>query len=267
MLFQNKKGIILGVATTSSIAYSIAKLLREHGADLILTYPNDSIKRRLDPIAQELGAVDTFQCNVSEPEAIANLAASVQNKGHKLDFLVHSIAFSNKDELKGRFVDTSLENFLNTMNVSCYSFISLCKHFEKLLNPGSSVLTLSYYGAVKVIPNYNVMGVAKAGLESSVRYLSNDLGPNIRVNAISAGPIRTPAASAIGDFGKMLQSHKSTAPLQRNVSPEEVAKSSLYLLSDLASGVTSEVHYVDGGFSSVGLSSRQPGEEQIHDKI
>lgn len=260
MLFQNKKGIILGVATTSSIAYSIAKLLKEQGADLILTYPNDSIKRRVDPIAEELAALDTFQCNVSEPEAIANLAANVQSRGHKIDFLVHSIAFSNRDELKGRFVDTSLDNFLNTMNVSCYSLISLCKHFEKLMNPGASILTLSYYGAVKVIPNYNVMGVAKAGLESSVRYLSNDLGPNIRINAISAGPIRTPAASAIGDFGKMLQSHQSTAPLQRNVSPEEVAKSSLYLLSDLASGVTGEIHYVDGGYNCVGLASRDPSE-------
>lgn len=253
MLLENKRGLIIGLANSSSIAYSIAKVLTENGALIALTYQNDALKKRVQPIAQELGAKIVEHCDVLDLESVDNLFATLKDQWGSFDFLVHAVAYSDKNELQGRFIDTSLQNFLQTMHISCYSLVSLAKRAEGLLNEGGSILTLSYYGAEKVVPNYNVMGVAKAALESSVRYLSSDLGPKIRINAISAGPIKTLAASAIGGIRTMLKVHENSAPLQRNTSPMDVAKSSLYLLSSLASGVTGEVHYVDCGYNVMGF--------------
>jgi enoyl-[acyl-carrier protein] reductase I len=257
MLLENKKGLIIGLANSNSIAYGIAKVLRENGASLALTYQNDALKKRVLPIAQELGAEIVQHCDVINQDSIDNLFAEIKAKWGSFDFLVHAVAYSDRSELQGRFIDTSLDNFLQTMHISCYSLVSLAKKAEELLSEGGSILTLSYYGAQKVVPNYNVMGVAKAALESSVRYLSSDLGPKIRINAISAGPIKTLAASAIGGIRTMLKVHESTSPLQRNISTIDVAKSSLYLLSNLASGVTGEVHYVDCGYNVMGFSVSQ----------
>jgi enoyl-[acyl-carrier protein] reductase I len=255
LLLENKKGLIIGLANSSSIAYSIAKTLTDSGAKLALTYQNDALKKRVEPIAQELNAQIVRHCDVLDVESIDSLFAALEAEWGSFDFLVHAVAYSDKNELQGRFIDTSLQNFLQTMHISCYSLVSLAKRAESLLNEGSSILTLSYYGAQKVVPNYNVMGVAKAALESSVRYLSNDLGPKIRINAISAGPIKTLASSAIGGIRNMLKTHESCAPLRRNTSSMDVAKSSLYLLSNLASGVTGEVHYVDCGYNVMGFVS------------
>ena len=256
MLLANKRGLIVGIANTSSIAYSIAKVLHENGAQLALTYQGEPIKKRIVPIAQELGDSCIYECDVLNEASMDSLFKDLEEKWGKLDFLVHAVGFSDKNELQGRFLDTSLANFLNTMHVSCYSLVSLTQRAEKLMSAGGSILTLSYYGAIKTVPNYNVMGVAKAALESSVRYLGRDLGPsNIRVNAISAGPIKTLAASGISDLRKMLKNHEATAPLRRNTTTVDVAKSALYLLSDLSSGVTAEVHYVDCGYSTVGFAA------------
>jgi enoyl-[acyl-carrier protein] reductase I len=256
MLLENKKGLIVGIANTSSIAYSIAKVLQENGAELAVTYQGEATKKRVVPIAEELGNACVYECDVLNEASMDALFKDLEAKWGKLDFVVHAVGFSDKNELQGRFLDTSLNNFTNTMHVSCYSLVSLTQRAEKLMSDGGSILTLSYYGAVKTVPNYNVMGVAKAALECSVRYLGRDLGPsNIRVNAISAGPIKTLAASGISDFRRMLKNHEATAPLKRNTTAMDVAKSALYLLSDLASGVTGEVHYVDCGYSTVGFSS------------
>ncbi len=254
-LLNGKKGLITGVANNLSISYHIAKLAKEHGADLCFTYPSEKFEKRIVPIAQELGSDFTCYCDVTNEESVDNLVNEIQTKWGKLDFIVHSIAFSDKNELRGRYIETSLPNFLNAMNISCYSLTALAKKLEFLMTDGGSIITLSYYGAQKVIPSYNVMGLAKAALESSVKYLAYDMGSkNIRVNAISAGPIATLAASAIGDFKSMLEIHAKNAPLRRNVSQTDVAGSALYLLSNLSSGVTGEIHYVDCGYNVVGIN-------------
>jgi enoyl-[acyl-carrier protein] reductase I len=245
-LLSGKKGIITGVANNLSISWAIAQLAKEHGAEIALTYQGEILEKRVKPLAAEIG------CDSS----IDKLFETVRNKWGKIDFIIHGIAFADKNELRGRYLDTSLQNFLHSMNVSCYSLTALAKRAESLMTDGGSILTLTYYGAEKVIPCYNVMGLAKSALETSVKYLANDLGSsNIRVNAISAGPIRTLAASGIGDFKTMLKIHAETSPLKRNTTQQDVAGAALYLLSELASGVTGEIHYVDSGYNIMGMSS------------
>ncbi|NDB82685.1 MAG: enoyl-ACP reductase [Alphaproteobacteria bacterium] len=254
-LLEGKRGLIMGVANSMSIAWSIAELAHKEGADLAFTFPNEAMKKRVTTLAEQLGIDKTFHCDVSNQKSITSLFENIASNFGRLDFILHSIAFSDKAELKGRFIDTSLDNFTNSMNISCFSLVNIAKEAEFLLNENASLLTLSYLGSQKVIPSYNVMGVAKAALEASVRYLAYDLGSkNIRVNSISAGPIKTLASSAIGDFKSMLDLHKSTSPLQRNTTLEDVAKSGVYFLSDLSSGVTGETHYVDCGYNVMGMS-------------
>ena len=253
-LLKGKKGLIMGVANNRSIAWGIAKACSNNGADIILTYQGEAIKKRVIPLAEELGAAKVFECDVTDEKTIDDMFKNIKNEWETIDFLVHAIAFSDKDELKGRYIETSKENFINTMNVSCYSLTSVAKKAEKLMSKGSSILTLTYYGSEKVMPHYNVMGVAKSALETSVKYLAKDLGKdNIRVNAISAGPIKTLAASGIGDFRYILKWNEYNSPLKRTVSIEEVGNAAVYLVSDLSSGVTGEVHHVDSGYNIVGM--------------
>lgn len=255
-LMQGKKGIIMGVTNEYSIAYEIAKNLANNGAELAFSFPNEKVEKRVVPIGQQLGSSTFLKCDVTNSQDIENVFLELEKKWGKIDFVVHSIAFADKNELQGRYVDTSLANFLNTMHVSCFSFTEIMKHAGKILNAGGSAVTLTYYGAQKILPNYNVMGVAKAALEASVRYLAEDFGKQgVRVNAISAGPIKTLAASGIGDFNYILKWNAQNSPLRRTVSQEEVGKSALYLLSDLASGVTGEVHFVDAGYNVVGMKA------------
>ncbi len=255
-LMAGKRGLIMGVANKRSIAYGIAKAVVGQGAEIALSYQGEVLKRRVEPLAEELGCDLMVECDVSSDAAIDQTFAAIQEKWGKLDFLVHAIGFSNKEELEGRYVNTSAENFALTMNISVYSFTAVAKRAEALMSDGGSMLTLTYGGAQRVIPNYNVMGVAKAALECSVRYLAADLGPqNIRVNSISAGAIKTLAAAGISDFRKMLGHQEETAPLRRNVSADEVGNAALYLLSDLASGVTGENHFVDGGYNIMGMKA------------
>lgn len=257
-LLSGKKGLITGIANNLSISWAIAQIAKEHGASLAFTYQGQVLEKRIMPLAEEIGCDFVHQCDVTSEESIEQLFAAVKQKWGKLDFLVHSIGFADKNELKGRYINTSLANFLNSMNISCYSLTALAREAEPLMTSGGSLLTLTYYGAAKVIPNYNVMGVSKAALEASVRYLANDMGPNhIRVNAISAGPMRTLASSGIGDFKSMLSSHLSTAPLRRNTTQQDVAGAALYLLSSLSAGVTGEVHYVDNGYNIMGVSRHE----------
>jgi enoyl-[acyl-carrier protein] reductase I len=255
-LMAGKRGLILGVANNRSIAWGIAKACAAHGAKLALTYQGDAFKKRVEPLASELGAYLAGHCDVTEPESLDAVFAKVKEEWGGLDFLVHAIAFSDKDELDGRYVETTRANFLRTMDISVYSFTTVAKRAEPLMTNGGSLLTLTYYGAEKVMPHYNVMGVAKAALEASVRYLAVDLGANgIRVNAISAGPIKTLAASGIGDFRYILKWNEYNSPLKRTVTVEEVGDSALYLLSDLSRGVTGEVHHVDSGYHVVGMKA------------
>lgn len=255
-LMSGKKGIVMGITNEASIAWSIAKALNEQGAELAFSYPTDAIKKRLTPLGESLGSKLFYECNVTNSEQVKTMFDNLGKEWPEIDFLVHAIAFSDKNELKGRFLDTNLDNFLNTMHVSVYSFVETTKHASALMKNGGSAITLTYYGAEKVLPNYNVMGVAKAALESSVRYMAEDLGrDNIRVNAISAGPIKTLAASGIGDFKYILDWNANNSPLRRNVKQSEVAQSALYLLSDMASGVTGEIHYVDCGYNIVGMKA------------
>jgi enoyl-[acyl-carrier protein] reductase I len=255
-LMAGKRGLIMGVANNRSIAYGIAKACAGQGAELALTYQGEAFKKRVEPLAQELGAEVVGHCDVTEPETLDAVFASVEKLWGKLDFVVHAIAFSDKEELDGRYVDTSRANFQRTMEISVFSFTDVAKRAEALMPDGGSLLTLTYYGAEKVMPHYNVMGVAKAALEASVRYLAVDLGgKNIRVNAISAGPIKTLAASGIGDFRYILRWNEYNAPLKRTVTPEEVGDSGLYFLSDLSRGVTGEVHHVDSGYHVVGMKA------------
>jgi len=255
-LLQGKRGLILGLANNRSIAWGIAKSAHDAGAEIALTYQGEAMKKRVEPLAAELDALVCGHCDVTDDASMDAVFALIEEKWGKLDFLVHAIGFSDKDELTGRYVDTSAANFTNTMLISVYSFTALAKRAEKLMRDGGSMLTLTYYGAEKVMPNYNVMGVAKAALEASVKYLAVDLGPqNIRVNAISAGPIKTLAASGIGDFRYILKWNEYNAPLRRTVTIDEVGDSGLYFLSDLSRSVTGEVHHVDSGYHTIGMKA------------
>jgi enoyl-[acyl-carrier protein] reductase I len=253
---QGKKGLIMGLANDRSLAWGIAKALGQQGAELAFSYQGEALEKRVRPLAQELGSDLLVDCDVSDMHALDKTFDSLKQKWETLDFVVHAIGFSDKNELRGKFVDTSIDNFLLTMNISVYSFIAVAQRARAMMNPGGSILTLTYYGAEKVIPHYNVMGVAKAALETSVKYLAMDLGPEgIRVNAISAGPIKTLAASGIGDFRYIMKWNEYNSPLRRNVTIEDVGGAGLYLLSDLASGVTGEVHHVDAGYNVVGMKA------------
>jgi enoyl-[acyl-carrier protein] reductase I len=254
-LMAGKRGLIMGLANDKSLAWGIAKKLAEQGAELAFSYQGEALAKRVVPLAEQLGSDFTFECDVSDMTSLDAAFETLKARWDRLDFVVHAIGFSDKNELRGHYVDTSLENFLMTMNISAYSLVAVTKRAAEMMGEdGGSILTLSYYGAEKVVPHYNVMGVAKAALETSVKYLANDLGPrNIRVNAISAGPIKTLAASGIGDFRYILKWNELNAPLRRNVTIEDVGGSALYLLSDLASGVTGETHHVDGGYHVVGM--------------
>jgi enoyl-[acyl-carrier protein] reductase I len=251
-----KRGLVMGVANNRSIAWGIARAASAAGAELAFTYQGDALRKRVEPLAAELGGIVAGHCDVTDPASIDAVFDELAARWGTIDFVVHAIAFSDKDELTGRYVDTSADNFARTMNISCYSLTAVCQRAEKLMPNGGSILTLTYYGAEKVMPHYNVMGIAKAALEASVRYLAVDLGPsNIRVNAISAGPIKTLAASGIGDFRYILKWNEYNAPLRRTVTIEEVGDSGLYLLSDLGRAVTGEVHHVDSGYHVVGMKA------------
>lgn len=265
MFMKDKKGLIVGVANNRSIAYGIAKACKEQGAQIGLTFLNETLEKRVRPIAQELDCLQyVYELDVSKPEHFKTLANNLKIDFGGLDFVVHSVAFAPKDALEGDFLNTSKEAFTTTMQISVYSLIELVGSLQSLLNSGASILTLSYLGSVKYVTNYNVMGVAKAALESSVRYLAYDLGKrNIRVNAISAGPIKTLAASGISDFNIMLKWNEANAPLRENVSVDQVGNSAMYLLSDLSSGVTGEIHYVDCGYNIMGMCAT----EQIDGKL
>jgi len=255
-LMAGKRGVILGVANNRSIAWGIAKACSEAGAEIALTWQGDALKKRVEPLAQELGAFMAGHCDVTEPATIDAVIDALEAKWGKIDFVVHAIAFSDKDELTGRYLDTSRDNFTRTMDISVYSFTAVAQRAERIMNDGGSMITLTYYGAEKVMPHYNVMGVAKAALEASVRYLAVDLGGRgIRVNAISAGPIKTLAASGIGDFRYILKWNEYNAPLKRTVTIDEVGNSALYLLSDLSTAVTGEIHHVDSGYHTIGMKS------------
>ena len=255
-LLQGKRGLILGVANNRSIAWGIAKAARDAGAELAFTYQGDALKKRVEPLAEELGAFVAGHCDVADAASIDAVFETLEKKWGKLDFVVHAIGFSDKDELTGRYVDTSEANFTNTMLISVYSLTAISRRAEKLMADGGSILTLTYYGAEKVMPNYNVMGVAKAALEASVKYLAVDLGPqNIRVNAISAGPIKTLAASGIGDFRYILKWNEYNSPLRRTVTIDEVGETAAYLFSDMARGMTGEILHVDAGYHVVGMKN------------
>ncbi len=253
-LMAGKRGLIMGVANNRSIGWGIAKALHAQGAEIAFSYQGDALKRRVEPLAAQLGSDLVVECDVTNEAAMDETFRVLKDKWGKLDFVVHAIGFSNKEELEGRYVDTSPENFALTMNISVYSLTAIAQRAEKLMTDGGSILTLTYYGANKVLPNYNVMGVAKAALECSVRYLAADLGPkNIRVNAISAGAIKTLAASGIAGLREMLHYQEENAPLRRNVTIDEVGNAGLYFLSDLSSGTTGELHFVDGGYNIQGM--------------
>lgn len=255
-LMQGKRGLIMGLANDKSIAWGIAKACAEAGAELAFSYQGEALKKRVDPLAASVGSDIVLPCDVDDEASIDALFTSLQERWGKLDFIVHAIGFSDKNELRGRYVDTTRGNFLTTMDISVYSFTAVVQRAEKMMTDGGSCLTLTYYGAEKVMPHYNVMGVAKAALEASVRYLAEDLGKdNIRVNAISAGTIKTLAASGIGDFRLIMKWNEYNSPLRRTVTQEEVGKSALYLLSDLGSAVTGEVLHVDAGYHVVGMKA------------
>ncbi|HAF41183.1 MAG TPA: enoyl-[acyl-carrier-protein] reductase FabI [Sphingobium sp.] len=255
-LMAGKRGLIMGLANDKSLAWGIAKALHEQGAELAFSYQGDALAKRVKPLAEQVGSDFLIDCDVTDMDKLDAAFGEIESRWGGLDFVVHAIGFSDKNELRGLYVDTSLDNFLLTMNVSAYSFVAVTKRARALMPNGGSILTLSYYGAEKVIPHYNVMGVAKAALETSVKYLAMDLGPeNIRVNAISAGPIKTLAASGIGDFRYILKWNELNSPLRRNVTIEDVGGAGLYLLSDLASGVTGEIHHVDAGYNVIGMKA------------
>ena len=255
-LMAGKRGLIMGVANDRSIAWGIAKALADHGAELAFTYQGEVFGKRVRPLAESIGSTVVLDCDVTDEASLDGVFSALAAHGERLDFVVHAIAFSDSNELKGRYVDTTRGNFLRSMDISCYSFTDVCRRAAPLMSAGGSLLTLSYLGAERVVPHYNVMGVVKAALEASVRYLAVDLGgQNIRVNAISAGPIKTLAASGIGDFRYILKWNQYNAPLKRNVGIEEVGGASVYLLSDLSTGVTGEIHHVDCGYHVVGMKA------------
>ncbi len=253
-LMQGKRGLIMGLANDKSLAWGIAKKLREHGAELAFSYQGEALEKRVRPLAASLDSDFLIECDVSDMAALDASFDQLKTRWPTIDFVVHAIGYSDKNQLRGRYYDTTLDNFVMTMNISAYSLVAVTKRAVEMMPDGGSILTLTYYGAEKVVPHYNVMGVAKAALEASVKYLANDCGPqNVRVNAISAGPIKTLAASGIGDFRYILKWNELNAPLRRNVTIEDVGGSALYFLSDLASGVTGEVHHVDAGYHSIGM--------------
>lgn len=253
-LMKGKRGLIMGVANDHSIAWGIAKAVADQGAELAFTYQGESLKKRVEPLANSVGSSTLLPCDVEDLASVDAVFAALEKQWGKLDFLVHAIAFSDKNELKGRYADTTRENFARTMLISCFSFTEIAKRAAPLMTDGGSMVTLTYAGSVRVMPNYNVMGVAKAALEASVRYLANDYGPqNIRVNAISAGPVRTLAGAGIADARLMVNYQKRHAPLRRTVTIEEIGGSGIYLLSDLSTGVTGEIHYVDSGYNIVSM--------------
>jgi enoyl-[acyl-carrier protein] reductase I len=261
-LMRGKRGLIMGVANNRSIAWGIARAAHAHGAELAFTYQGDALKKRVEPLAQEIGGHVVGHCDVTDPATIDAAFAAASRIWQSLDFVVHAIAFSDRRQLEGRYVDTTADNFTQTMLISCYSLTAVAQRAEKLMPNGGALLTLTYYGSEKWMPHYNVMGVAKAALEASVRYLAADLGTkNIRVNAISAGPIKTLAASGIGDFRYILKWNEHNAPLRRNVSAEDVGEAAVYLLSDMSRGVTGEIHHVDAGYHIVGM--KHPGAPDI----
>ena len=267
-LMAGKRGLIMGVANERSIAWGIASTLAEHGAELALTYQGEALGKRVHPLAESVGSRLILPCDVSDDAGIAAVFDRLAQDWGRLDFLVHAIAFSDKSELDGLFLNTTRANFARTMDISCYSLTAVCQRAAPLMAEGGSILTLTYYGAEKVMPHYNVMGVAKAALEASVRYLAVDLGSRgVRVNAISAGPIKTLAASGIGDFRYILKWNELNAPLGRNVTTREVGGAALYLLSDLGSGVTGEVHHVDAGYHVVGMVSVDAPVRQNEDGV
>ena len=255
-LMKGKRGLIMGVANNRSIAWGIAKACKDAGAELAFTYQGDALKKRVEPLADQLDAFLAGHCDVTDPASIDAVFDTLEKEWGKLDFVVHCIAYADKEELAGRYIDTSAENFSKSMFISCYSFTAIAQRAERLMTEGGSLLTLTYYGAERVMPHYNVMGVAKAALETSVRYMAEDLGKkNIRVNAISAGPIKTLAASGIGDFRYILKWNEYNSPLRRTVTIEEVGDSAVYFLSDYSRGVTGEVHHVDSGYHIVGMKA------------
>ena len=254
MIMKGKKGLIMGVANDRSISWGIAKKIASEGAEIAFTYQVEALKKRVEPLAKSIGSSILIPCDVTDSLSMENTFEIIKKEWGDIDFLVHGIGFSNKDELRGKYYNTSSENFNQTMHVSCYSFTEACRLAEPIMNEGGSIITLTYYGSEQVMPHYNVMGVAKAALEASVRYLAVDMGEkNIRVNAISAGPIKTLAASGIGDFRFILKWNELNAPLKRNVSQDDVGNSALYLLSDLGSAVTGEIQHVDCGYHTVGM--------------
>ncbi len=261
-LMQGKRGLVMGVANDHSIAWGIASKLHAHGAEMAFTYQDDAFGKRVKPLAASIGAKNVLQCDASKEADLDRVFAHLEKEWGGLDFLVHSIAFSNKDELKGDYVDTSLENFLLSMHVSCYTFTSVARRAKNLMKNGGSMITLTYLGSERVMPNYNVMGVAKAALEASVRYLAADLGPkNIRVNSISAGPMRTLAGAVIGNARHTFKFTTESSPLRRPVGLEELGNAGLYFLSDLSSAVTGENHYVDCGFNVIGMPKKETTEQ------
>ncbi len=253
-LMSGKRGLIMGVANKMSLAWGISQALHEAGAELAFSYQGEALEKRVRPLAESVGSNLVLPCDVADSASIDAVFAVLKKKWGKLDFVVHAIGFSDKNELRGRYIETTRENFLRTMDISCWSFTAVAKRAEPLMAEGGSLLTLTYYGAEKVMPHYNVMGLAKAALETSVKYLARDMGDNgIRVNAISAGPIKTLAASGIGDFRYILKWNELNSPLRRNVTIEDVGKAGLYFLSDLSSGVTGEVQHVDAGYHVMGM--------------
>ena len=255
-LMSGKKGLVMGVANDRSIAWGIAKAASDHGAELAFTFQGEALQKRVAPLAESVGSDLVLPCDVTDMASVDAVFDTIGEKWGKLDFVVHAIAYSDKEELKGGYIDTTLDNFLQTMNISCFSFTAVAQRARKLMTDGGSLITLTYFGAERVMPHYNVMGVAKAALETSVRYLAEDLGKdNIRVNALSAGPMKTLAASGIGDFRYILKWNEYNSPLRRNVTMDDVGGAGLYLLSDLASGVTGETHHVDCGYNVVGMKA------------
>ena len=255
-LMNKKKGLIMGVANERSIAWSIAKTAHEHGAELAFTYQGDALLKRVAPLADSIGSKILLPCDVNKDASIDDVFSELSKAWGTIDFVVHAIAYSDRDELKGKYVDTSKDNFSQTMLISCYSFTAVCNRAQKLMTNGGSLITLTYAGSERVMPHYNVMGVAKAGLEASVKYLAEDLGPkNIRVNALSPGPMKTLAASGVGDFRYILKWNQYNSPLRRNVTNEDVGGAGLYFLSDLSTGVTGEIHHIDCGYNIVGMKA------------
>jgi enoyl-[acyl-carrier protein] reductase I len=266
-LLEGKYGLIMGVANDRSIAWGIAQQASKHGATLAFTYQGEALEKRVRPLAESVGSSLVLSCDVTDEASVGAVFDEIAKTWGRLDFVVHAIAFSDKEELKGRYVETSRANFLRSLDISCFSFTDVCRRAEPLMTNGGSLVTLSYLGAERVVPHYNVMGVAKAALEASVRYLAVDMGPkNIRVNAISAGPIKTLAASGIGDFRYILKWNELNAPMDRVVTIEDVGKSGLYFVSDLSSGVTGEVHHVDCGYHVIGMMAPE-SSQQISDLL